>query len=147
MSHQHHDPKTVAEFKEALANVKAELHVMKMMLAPLRKRYQDLKKTCPHNIVCNVCHTNEKECAPDREFGHLGAECDICELGSEFDEDLGWFCPDSPDHLCHYFSQEHNQQRCVELLSGQLHPLSLNHKREWETDDQCIFCGNPDERK
>jgi hypothetical protein len=46
------------------------------------------------------------------EGSFSGAECAICE------EDLGWWCPDSPHHLCVYKDSEF-----------------------------CIHCGQPSERQ
>ncbi len=53
-----------------------------------------------------------------------GTKCLICKA-----IDLGWYCPDSPDHLCDY---------------------------DWDVDDEgfeneggelCKHCGSPEERK
>jgi hypothetical protein len=49
---------------------------------------------------------------------HFGsAVCQFCK------HDLGWFCPDSEDHLCKY---DIENDPC---------------------EDQCIYCGLPNERK
>jgi len=42
------------------------------------------------------------------------AVCAICF------RDFGWWCPDSPDHLCKY---------------------------DWDVGEGCLFCGDPEERK
>jgi len=68
------------------------------------------------------------------------ARCQIC--GKYF----GWSCHDSPDHVCHYFSIEKDGQIGVELIDGSFYPLP-NHNADYESDDWCIFCQEPDERK
>lgn len=84
----------------------------------------DLIKNCLHKIV----HQE-----PD-EFGYGFAECEGC------DTQFGWYCPDSPDHVCHYFTENSN----VELMTGEL-IISPPHK--YETYDCCLYCGHPGERK
>ena len=84
---------------------------------------------CPHkNIV--------------KDDFHDGPRCSDC--GKRFD---GWFCPDSPDHSCHYFTEE--DCKSVKLITGEmvLVPDHENHAFEYETEDECLFCGQPEERK
>jgi hypothetical protein len=56
----------------------------------------------------------------------------------------GWWCPDSPDNACHYFTMpdggvlDINNNR-IEVPEG--HDYS-NEEYDW-----CIYCGQPDERK
>ena len=67
--------------------------------------------------------------------------CDDC--GKVFG---GWFCPDSPDHACHYFTEGGK----VELNTGEWavpNPEHWEDGKEYETDDRCLFCGDPEERK
>jgi len=54
------------------------------------------------------CHVHVAEQVPGES-----AQCAVC------DERLGWWCPDSPDHICHYDN-------------GDM--------------DQCDWCGQPEER-
>jgi hypothetical protein len=62
-------------------------------------------------------------------------------------EDFGWYCPKSPDHVCHYFSDDDQ----VELITGIKVPIPViedyDHDPKYETFDSCLFCGHPDERK
>ena len=55
----------------------------------------------------------------------------------------GWDCPNSPDGECHYYSHDNK----VALNNGALHVLPINHEKDDETEDMCIFCGEPEERK
>ena len=55
----------------------------------------------------------------------MAARCLVC--GAGFSE-LGWYCPDSPTHLCCYEQA---------LPDG---PVQVN-------EDSCIYCGQPEERK
>lgn len=67
------------------------------------------------------------------------AQCDVC--GTYF----GWYCPRSPDSVCHY---ETNADLMIELIDGNLSkPGSHWDGKKYETDDCCVFCGNPEERK
>ena len=66
-----------------------------------------------------------------------GAQCLICEGG------FGWRCKKSPDSVCHYSSQDGK----VELLDGTKVDVPEGHDPKYESDDGCIFCGMPDERK
>jgi len=90
-----------------------------------------------------------KKDKPDGRYGIYpdwgSAFCETC------GEDYNWYCPDSPDHTCHYFSTPGEGQfsgtRYVTLIDGTAHTLPQEHDPMYETDDQCIFCGDPEERK
>ena len=56
---------------------------------------------------------------------------------------FGWRCKKSPDGVCHYFSEDGK----IELIDGTNVPVSEGHDDQYETDDTCLFCGMPDERK
>lgn len=84
--------------------------------------YYDTKHKCHHKIQ-------------DSSYG--GAECQYCR------EDFGWFCEESPDHICHYYSND----RKITLIDGTEVSVPEDHNDKYETDDCCIFCGNPEERK
>jgi hypothetical protein len=71
-----------------------------------------------------------------------GTVCLVC------DKTFGWWCPKSPDHLCHYFSNKGK----VELIDGTVINKPKNkytkvYTKEYETEDSCIFCGDSEERK
>lgn len=68
---------------------------------------------------------------------HDSAICEIC------DQSFGWWCPDSPDNCCHYFSEN----GFIALENGQKVPIPPDHDEKYETDDCCIFCHDPEERK
>jgi len=56
---------------------------------------------------------------------------------------FGWRCKKSPDGVCHYFSEDGK----IELIDGTTVPVAESHDPDYETDDGCLFCGMPDERK
>lgn len=56
---------------------------------------------------------------------------------------FGWRCKKSPDGACHYFSEDGK----IELVDGTTVPVAEGHAPDYETDDVCLFCGMPDERK
>tara|TARA_B100001778_G_scaffold330827_1_gene334022 strand:- start:38991 stop:39323 length:333 start_codon:yes stop_codon:yes gene_type:complete len=86
---------------------------------------KELKAHCEHRI---------------RRFNSSSsAQCDVC--GTHF----GWFCPKSPDSVCHY---ETNEESMIELIDGNLSkPGAHWNGQKYETDDCCVFCGAPEERK
>jgi hypothetical protein len=73
----------------------------------------------------------------DDEWMSVGAHCTTC--GASF----GWRCKQSPDGVCHYYSEDGQ----IELINGNKIPVTPDHDSEYETDDCCLFCGMPDERK
>jgi hypothetical protein len=58
--------------------------------------------------------------------------------------DHGWDCPESPDKKCHYFTNEAGK---VVLKKGVEVDPPQGHDSDNESDDWCIFCGAPEERK
>ena len=59
----------------------------------------------------------------------------------------GWWCDKSPDNSCYYYSDEKDGSRIVELCNGTEVALPKELDPEYETDDCCLFCGEPEERK
>lgn len=97
----------------------------------LNAELEDLYEMCTHKIACGSHKWND-----DLAF------CLVCGTG------FGWYCTESPDHSCHYFSEvDENGNPIVELHDGTIHRLPSDHNAEYETNDQCLFCGNPEERK
>ncbi len=101
----------------------------KKKLKELREEVSRLKKECPHEVAA---------IKKPNKFGCYGAA--IC-MGCG--EDFGWYCPDSPDHVCHYYSRK----GMVDLLDNSQVHVPESHDSKYETDDSCIFCGHPEERK
>lgn len=87
--------------------------------------YYRIKRSCQHNLV---------------ESSYGSADCNIC------GEDLGWYCPDSPDHTCYYSSN--HATGMIELRNGtEVKVPDPDHDPSYETYDDCLFCHQPDERK
>ena len=84
------------KLRNDIREAKHELNVGKLKLSGLLQR----------------CHKHVAE------KHHDGATCAVCTL------DLGWWCPDSPDHVCDYSQPDGSYD-----------------------EDQCRFCGDPEERK
>ena len=119
---------------EQQENIKA----LRKQLAEIQKQIREIERNCKHVIV-------QVGAAP--KYNDEGsAVCEDC--GTWF----GWWCPDSPDHTCHYHSYEIEAYlltaRAVELIDGDEH-IFYDYKGDpqYETDDECLFCGDPDERK
>ena len=106
---------------------------IKSQINDLQNKLHQAKSACTH--VVNP---------PKEEW--LSVSCEIC------GQDFGWYCPESPDCTCHYFSTETDTGRnAVKLLDGAYVFLpELNtedYNPDWETEDCCLFCGESDERK
>jgi len=73
-----------------------------------------LARECQHPIVLG-----EKDSS---------AQCEVCGKW------LGWWCPDSPNHVCEYYGK---------------HPSWYNPygEEEFYNEDDCIYCHEPEERK
>lgn len=82
----------------------------------------ELEINCPHEVVRN----------------DESAECAIC------DHDFGWWCDWSPDNACHYFS---NGDGTLTLIGGKRISVRPTRDGKPETEDECMFCGLPEERK
>lgn len=93
-------------------------------LRSIANKYHDalavLIKNCKH-----VANNEEDTC------------CAICGIG------LGWRCENSPDGVCHYHSNNHK----VTLVNGNIAILPDDYDDNFESDDWCVFCGEPYERK
>ena len=72
-------------------------------------KYFNYKKQCHHEII------NDYE----------SAKCEICE------DNLGWFCDESPDQICHYYT---NQNGLVELEDNTTVSPPENHNINYETN-------------
>jgi len=102
-------------------------------ISPKEKTIKILKDGCWHEIV---------------EVGDYGgSRCKLC----SYRVALMWYCPDSPDHVCHYFtmSDKLSQLYYVESINGERIFLDKSYKKDGrrESEDSCIFCGDPEERK
>ena len=62
--------------------------------------------------------------------------CALC--GQSF----GFYCLDSPDNVCHYFTVLRDGNPVIQLVDGSLwEDLPLTHRPDYESDHWCIFCG------
>ena len=125
--------------------------VQETEILPFRVKDVVLKPESKKDIIINkIKSMNEKEI--QRLFKDFcshtmvkkkgeGAYCTDCETG------LGWYCNQSPDNLCHYYSFEKDGKNHVELSNGHNHELDSSYDNEYETEDDCIFCHEPEERK
>lgn len=89
----------------------------------LEKKIKSHIRDCHHKVDPNYKHY---------------VKCAIC------DEFLShWHCDKSPDGCCHYYSDDGE----VALVDGTKHQLPEDHDIKFESDEFCIFCGEPEERK
>lgn len=100
-----------------------------------------LMEQCKHSVAVKDA-PKHVVLGTDWEFDDWGGVwCETC------GKDLGWYCPDSPDHTCHYYSQRDETGCFVKLIDGTRHYLPYDHRWQFESDDCCLFCGEPEERK
>lgn len=114
---------------------------LKMLRNDLIKIQQNIGKiesNCKHKLI---------QFGATPKFKHEGsAKCEDC------DRFFGWWCPNSPDKMCHYQTYEIQgfllNARAVELVDGTEHIIyNYDVNPEYENDDDCLFCHEPDERK
>lgn len=93
-------------------------------------------------ILMNICPHDK----PRIQHGESG-QCPECRgyVG-------GWWCPKSPDNSCYYHSEPivkngSESVNVVVLENGEHVELPRTHNPDNESEDWCIFCGAPDERK
>jgi len=91
------------KIKERLAQLQRRLTDVKKEEETIRDEIKHLKSSCIHEF---------------RKDTYGEAKCGVCETRS------GWWCPDSPDHLCDYTQED----------------------GEYD-EDCCRYCGHPEERK
>ena len=108
-----------------------EIEYVEERISKLKNVIKGLKKRCSHELKV----LSEKDMRD--KWMSVGADCMIC--GS----DWGWRCKNSPDSVCHYYSGNGK----VEMIDGTEVDVPENHDSEYENEDECIFCGHPDERK
>jgi hypothetical protein len=94
-----------------------------------------------HQKEIRRCNTRlnmlRNECKHKVTNSSTTAFCDIC------GETFGWFCPESPDKVCHCMAECEEDQLC--LNDGTC--ITLSESQLSVSYDDCVFCGQPDERK
>lgn len=99
-----------------------------------RNQYDDLPvhlaKTCHHRVEFDKGEDEDDD-------GSSSGYCVVC------NEYFGHYCPESPDHVCHY----HTHDGKITLINGEEINAPEDHNPHYETWDMCIYCGGPEERK
>lgn len=99
------------QFTKEELQFQEQLLIKQKIYLEAQKEYCNVLWQCKHVIVPRDKYVDEK--LKTDIWASTGAICAIC--GKNF----GWWCPKSPDHLCHYSKSE----------------------------DDCDYCHMPDERK
>jgi hypothetical protein len=118
-------------------------------MTPAKNGNEELIIKKAKKLLEGRCFHEIKIQEPDNEGYYGSAECIYCD-GLGWNSIFTWYCPDSPDHACHYHSDSDGKRRYTTDINGERIYLSKKHTDEnarWETDDQCLFCGLPNERK
>ncbi len=130
---------------DEIARLRGEMEKLRTRMMPIQRvwrevewwRSNDGSEDATRAAVERFEGETQHIIVPDGAGDSPSALCTHC------DKDFGWHCPDSPDNTCHYFTMEGK----VRLISGQQIDPPPRHRPDHETEDQCIFCGNPQERK
>ena len=111
--------------------LKAAILQAKLNLKTASEAFYELRRNC----ICEFEPLTQEQL--DDEWMSENAKCLIC--GGYH----GWRCKESPDGVCHYFSKDGK----VQLLGNRECDVPIDHDGSGESDDWCIFCGMPEERK
>lgn len=114
-----------------LKKLKVQISEAKKVAEKATKKVWRLVKLCPHRLRPL---TNSEW---GDEWMSKTAVCEIC--GRHWE----WRCKVSPDGVCHY----HSHDGMVELIDGSKCKVPKGHINADETDDSCIYCQMPEERK
>ena len=101
--------------------IKGEIKTLEAQIRGLKAEFHQIMLACEHEFDEKV----------------LTAICLHC--GNDF----GWYCPKSPDHVCH--TQCEVCKGVITLLNGD--DVATPFGDDEEGEETCIFCGSPDERK
>lgn len=96
-----------AALKARIDAAQAEVTRTNRIFADAVQERTKLQNQCKDHVA-KALNAAEPDCS--------GAVCEVCM------QHLGWFCPESPDHVCHYNDED-------------------------PSDEACTFCGQPEERK
>lgn len=114
------------ELTQSEQEYKDKIESLELNVKLIQEEINTLKDQCPHKIYYKP---NES------------VWCSICS------KDFGWHCKNSPDHSCHYSNEllDISGKFIVNLHNGQ---TSTFRPREikYLISDECLFCGEPDER-
>ncbi len=105
------------------AERKARIDELTRQIAELEWKRYAFKKECPHEVIQEPLYLDS-------------ALCGICGV------DFGWYCPTSPDRLCHY---ETNGGKVL-LLDGRRVKAPPGAQNRMSTE-WCMYCKDPEERK
>jgi hypothetical protein len=117
------------------------------MLTAEQKQYQQqIKESLTQLLIAKRHHIkliSECDHVANISSNDNVIDCIIC------NEPLGWKCPDSPDHVCHYDVVTLNNQLGVYLINHKFYPLTGLQILEYNEYDEeiCIFCHIYKERK
>ena len=117
---------------------RVELTMLRKKMVEIQQKIAKIETNCKHVIV---------EVGAEPKYGWNGsAVCEDCNTS------FGWWCPTSPDHTCYYYTHEAAgyllTSRFIVLRDGTDFILrDYKGDPEYENDDDCVFCHEPDERK
>jgi len=107
-----------------------EFHRMAEASCALGRRLSALQNTCEHEITRGGVHPHDPKTRTHSIVGNVESKYDTYESGICWicGKEFGWYCPDSPKHICEY--------RLIKDFNGVEY-----------YDESCTYCHQPGERK
>ncbi len=127
--------------------LQAQLKAQKEVIDAAEEEYQRLRGTCMKHLLLppmtDELRDGLRKGSP-WTWKYDYASCDVCK------QSFGYRCPgkDSPDEVCHYFTEDQDGKNMVLLSNGEyVEYTDPEHSPDHESDDYCLYCGSPQERK
>jgi len=98
-----------------------------------------------HLKAPNICNHVIEEQQSDKYGNYKQVMYSKCEEKFEL-----WYCEKSPDHRCYYYTDGKDEQGyyVLDINNNKIYIEGHTDKdEEYESDDCCLFCGQPEERK
>lgn len=111
--------------------LKTQIDIIHNLIIQLQIQLGQLERACSHKFR-QLTATEVKD-----RWMSVGAVCIICR------KYFGWRCVNSPDSVCHYFTEGNK----IEIIGGLKINPPKGHDKKRESEDCCIYCKSPEERK
>lgn len=92
-------------------------------------------------VPCKHAFSKLREKDLKDEWMSVSAKCSDC------GEYFGWRCKESPDSVCHYYTRDGEVKLINGSIDKELYKTNPDYDPDYESDDICLYCGHPEERK
>lgn len=100
------------------------------------QHHRQLLNSCKHKLLPMTDEVRFAVVSGEAPAAIMRNSCGICNCT------FGWRCPNSPDTICHYFTVGGK----VELFDQTKVDPPPGHDPSGESEDSCIYCGEPEDR-